>query len=121
MIWRRCTLWRSTRPADEGLRPGDTGVLGCDSADCDEKVFDDPDRLDVRRDPNLHVGFGDPGPRFCLATDDTRLQIVILFKEPFRRLPGITAGSERVRLRSIAVDSTEHLVRSFTPVAGHAP
>ena len=41
---------------------GDKVVLFYGAANRDPRVFDDPERFDVRRDPNPHVGFGGPGP-----------------------------------------------------------
>jgi cytochrome P450 len=35
-------------------------VLFYGAANRDPRQFDDPERFDVRRDPNAHVGFGGP-------------------------------------------------------------
>lgn len=84
------------------------------SANRDEDVFDDPDRLNVTRDPNPHMAFG-KGPHFCLGTPLARIegQIVlnallsryssIELAEPLDSIPWInslvTRGPTRMPLR----------------------
>jgi cytochrome P450 len=71
------------------LGAGDEVVLFYSSANRDESVFDAPDRFDITRSPNPHVGFGGGGPHFCLGTSLARQEISVLFRELFDRLPGI--------------------------------
>ncbi|GAA3805151.1 methyl-branched lipid omega-hydroxylase Cyp124 [Sphaerisporangium flaviroseum] len=73
------------------LAPGDKVVLFYGSANRDEDVFEDPDRYDITRKPNPHVGFGGPGPHFCLGANLARQEIKIMYRELFTRLPGIRA------------------------------
>ena len=83
------------------------------------EVFDDPERFDVRRDPNPHVGFGGPGPHFCLGAHLARREVGVVFRQLLSRLPDIELagrpGSPRRRSasRSSAVSSA-YPVR-FTP------
>jgi cytochrome P450 len=76
------------------LAPGDKVVLFYGSANRDEEVFPDPGRYDITRSPNPHVGFGGPGPHFCLGANLARQEIKIMFRELFTRLPGIRATGE---------------------------
>lgn len=55
------------------IREGDKVVLLYASANRDEDVFADPDRLDLRRDPNPHLAFG-WGEHFCLGAKLARLE-----------------------------------------------
>ncbi|MGH3376324.1 MAG: cytochrome P450, partial [Actinoallomurus sp.] len=48
---------------------GDKVLLFYDSANRDETVFTDPNVFDITRSPNPHVGFGGPGPHFCLGAN----------------------------------------------------
>ena len=56
------------------------------SANRDERVFDEPHRFDVGRDPNPHVSFGFGG-HFCLGASLARLEIRVMLDEVLHRLP----------------------------------
>lgn len=71
------------------LKEGDRILMLYASANRDERVFDDPDSLDLRRDPNPHLGFG-IGPHFCLGANLARMEIKTVFQELLTRLPDIT-------------------------------
>ena len=88
---------------------GDKVVLWYNSANRDEAVFADPYRFDVGRHPNDHVGFGGPGPHFCLGAHLARREITVMFRELFRRLPDIHAVGEPDRLRSNFINGIKHL------------
>jgi cytochrome P450 len=76
------------------MRAGDDVVLYYTSANRDETVFADPDRFDITRRPNPHVGFGGGGPHFCLGTSLARQEMTVLFRELLTRLPGIRSVGE---------------------------
>ena len=65
--FRRTATADGVRLREHEFRAGDKLVLWYSSANRDEAVFDDPEQFDVTRDPNPHVGFGGPGPHFCLG------------------------------------------------------
>ncbi|MBV8981393.1 MAG: cytochrome P450, partial [Acidimicrobiia bacterium] len=85
------------------------------SANRDEDVFDDPFRFDVLRNPNPHVGFGGPGPHFCLGAHLARREITVMFRELFRRIPDIEVSGEPSRLLSGFINGIKHLPVTFTP------
>jgi cytochrome P450 len=64
------------------------------AANRDEDVFADPDAFDITRSPNPHVGFGGPGPHLCLGANLARMELKIMFRELFTRLPEIRAIGE---------------------------
>lgn len=68
------------------MRAGDEVLLMYASGNRDERVFADPDRFDVTRSPNNHIGFGF-GTHFCLGSSLARIEIRIMFEELIRRLP----------------------------------
>lgn len=68
------------------MKAGDEVLLMYASGNRDERVFADPDRFDVTRSPNNHIGFGF-GTHFCLGSSLARIEIRIMFEELIRRLP----------------------------------
>ncbi len=70
---------------------GDKVVLFYESANRDEAAFEAPNTFDVTRDPNPHVGFGGPGPHFCIGAHLARRQLTVLFKELLTRVPTLVA------------------------------
>ena len=85
------------------------------SANRDDAVFTDPDRFDVRRDPNPHVGFGGPGPHFCLGAHLARREIAVMVRELYTRLPDLDLIGEPVQLRSSFINGIKSLPVGFTP------
>jgi cytochrome P450 len=61
-------------------------VLG--SANRDERHFEDPDVLDLARDPNRHLAFGRGGVHHCLGAPLARMEGQIAMTALLRRFPG---------------------------------
>ena len=72
---------------------GDEVMLVWGSANHDERVFDDPERFDVRRNPKRHVALGQ-GAHFCMGAHLARLEGRIAFEELLARFPGYALASE---------------------------
>ena len=70
------------------------------SANWDEEVFDAPERFDILRSPNPHLGFGGSGAHFCLGANLARLEIELVFNAIADQMPGIRKAAEPQRLRS---------------------
>ncbi len=109
VVFMRRTATRDTVVGGHQYHDGDKCILFYNSANRDEAVFPDPYRFDVRRDPNFHVGFGGPGPHFCLGAHLARREITVMFRELFKRLPNIRITSEPDRLRSGFINGIKHL------------
>jgi cytochrome P450 len=80
----------ATKDAELGgcpIHEGDKVVMWYVSTNRDEETFDDPDRFDVRREPNEHQAFGAGGRHFCLGTALARLELNILLEETLKRFP----------------------------------
>lgn len=114
------TYMRRTALCDttiEGVKisEGEMVAMNYLSANRDESVFDDPLAFDVRRDPNPHVGFGGPGPHFCLGAHLARRQIKVMYRELLARLGDIEALGEPELLSSAFIHGIKHLHAVFTP------
>lgn len=93
---------------------GDKVVLWYPSANRDEAVFDAPDRFDVGRTPNPHLGFG-IGEHFCLGSHLAKLEMRILFEELLRQMPDVELAAPPRRLRSNFIHGIKELQIRFTP------
>jgi cytochrome P450 len=80
----------------EGVRM----ILG--AANRDPEVFEEPDRLDITREPNPHVAFG-LGIHFCLGAQLARLEGQIALPALVRRFPQMRLAADEVRWRPAAV------------------
>jgi cytochrome P450 len=72
---------------------GEEVALLFGSAHRDATTFARPDELDLRREPNPHLGFG-AGIHYCLGAPLARLELGILFTELLRRLPDMALVEE---------------------------
>ena len=90
------TLGSVTIPRGEWV----IAVLG--SANRDESVFKDPGTLDLARDPNPHVAFGQ-GRHFCLGASLARMEAQVALTTLFARFPGLclTQPAESLRWRKL--------------------
>ena len=100
VIHFRRTATDDTVVGGQEIKAGDKVVMFYNSANRDERAFDDPYRFDVLRTPNEHVGFGAGGPHFCLGANLARREIKVMFEELFRRLPDIEITGEPDYLQS---------------------
>ena len=74
------------------FREGDKAVLFYWAANRDETMFAEPDRFDITRSPNPHVGFGGAGPHFCLGAHLARREITAVLRELLSRVPHARGG-----------------------------
>jgi cytochrome P450 len=114
--------FRRTATCDTVLRgqpilAGQKVVMWYCSGNRDEDVFEAPHRFDLRRAPNDHVGFGGPGPHYCLGAHLARREITVMFREILRRLPDLQIVGEPDRLASFFIHGIKHMRCEFTPRA----
>ena len=109
------TATRDTEIRGQKVREGDKVLLLYEAANRDERVFRDPDRFDVTRNPNDHVAFGGYGAHFCLGASLARLELRIMFEELLAALPDIElAGEPKLRPSNFIV-GIDHMPVVFTP------
>ncbi|GAA0365106.1 methyl-branched lipid omega-hydroxylase Cyp124 [Microbispora corallina] len=109
VIQFRRTVTRDHTMNGQDYRRGDKVLLFYTSANRDEAVFDDPDVFDITRSPNPHVGFGGPGPHYCLGAHLARREITVMFRELFTRMPEIRSEGEPSYLLSNFINGVKHL------------
>jgi cytochrome P450 len=120
VTFMRRTVTHDLTLSGHDFAEGDRLVLFYGAANRDPRVFDDPETFDVRRDPNNHVGFGGPGPHFCLGAHLARRELAVAFRQLLTRLPDIEVAGEPVPLQSIGiplVGGIKQLPVRFTPSA----
>jgi cytochrome P450 len=113
VIWMRRTVTRDAVMNGNAYRQGDKAVLFYQAANRDETIFEDPERFDITRSPNPHVGFGSAGPHFCLGAHLARREITAMLRELFTRVPDIRAASEPDYLLSSFINGIKHLPCEF--------
>jgi cytochrome P450 len=86
-VYKRRTLTREVLLHGQRLLPGDKITSWEMSANRDERVFREPFRFDVARDPNPHLAFGQ-GVHYCLGAHLARLEIRVMFEELISRFAG---------------------------------
>jgi cytochrome P450 len=68
------------------------------SANRDERQFDQPETLDIEREPNRHLSFGQ-GVHFCLGASLARLEGQIAISTLLRRAPDLRLAVSTQHLR----------------------
>jgi cytochrome P450 len=81
------------------ISAGDKVAMLYTSANRDEEVFADPQRFDIRREPNPHLSFG-IAEHFCLGAHLARLEGRVFFEELLTTFPSVELVGEPVRVRS---------------------
>jgi len=111
--------FRRTATADTELhgtpiKEGDKVVMWYVSSNRDETRYDDPDRFDVRRNPE-HQAFGAGGRHFCLGTALARLELQILLDETLKRYPAMELAGEPTRVESPFLNQLKTLPVRLSP------
>lgn len=108
-LYFRRTATQDYQMHGKTIREGDKVLLWWASANRDEAVFDDPYRVDLRRNPKLHMSFGQGGPHVCLGMWLARLEVRVLFEELAKRITAIEATGPHRFLRSNFVGGIKEL------------
>ncbi|HEX5064633.1 MAG TPA: cytochrome P450 [Myxococcota bacterium] len=77
---------------------GSLVLVSIGAANHDPATFEEPDQLDLARDPNPHLAFGF-GTHFCLGAPLARLEALLAFEALTRRFPGLTLVDDAPQYR----------------------
>jgi cytochrome P450 len=91
------------------LRGGDKVLMFYWAGNRDPREFAEPEVFNVLRSPNPHIGFGGPGPHFCLGAHLARREITVMLRELLTRVPDLHSTADPVRLRSMFINGIKHL------------
>ncbi|MDU8927999.1 cytochrome P450 [Alisedimentitalea sp. MJ-SS2] len=114
-LYFRRTATRDFEMHDQRVKEGDKVLLWWASGNRDERVLDDPFRVNLMRQPNPHVSFGQGGPHVCLGMHLARLEIRVLFQELVKRVSKIEPAGPHKFLRSNFVGGIKELPVTMTP------
>jgi cytochrome P450 len=99
------------------INAGEKVVMFYGAANRDQSLWDDPDRLDLGRNPNPHLAFGGGGAHMCLGAHFARMEAASLLKEVVTRLDDLERAGPVERLHSTFIAGPRVLPLRFRPAA----
>ena len=114
IIYMRRNLTEDLELGGVPMKAGDKVSMWYNSANRDERKFDNPWLFDVTRSPNPQIGYGAGGAHFCLGANLARREIRVLFGELNRQIPDVVATEEPAILRSAFVHGIKRLPISWS-------
>ncbi|HTU94478.1 MAG TPA: cytochrome P450 [Solirubrobacteraceae bacterium] len=103
--------------AGQQIREGDKVVMWYVSSNRDTSRYEDPDRFDVRRNPE-HQAFGAGGRHFCLGTALARLELRIMLAETLARYPEMELAGRTTFVESGFINQLKTLPVTLGPRRG---
>jgi cholest-4-en-3-one 26-monooxygenase len=108
------TVFQRTAKADtvvggQEIKKGERLGLFYRSANFDEDVFESPEKFNIMRDPNPHLGFGGTGAHYCIGVNLARMEIDLIFNAIADAMPDITKAGDPERLRSGWINGIKRL------------
>ena len=108
------TATQDAELAGTQIHEGDKVVMWYASSNRDETRFEDPDRFDVRRNPE-HQAFGAGGRHFCLGAALARLELRVLFEETLARYPEMELAGRPAYVESAFINQLKTLPVALGP------
>ena len=115
MVAFQRTATADTEVGGQEITKGQRVGLFYASANRDEEVFTDPDRFDVGREHNPHVGFGGGGAHYCIGANLARMEINLIFEAIADLAPDITSLGPPKRLRMGWLNGVKELPVRYAP------
>jgi cholest-4-en-3-one 26-monooxygenase len=111
-VFQRTALSDTTLGGQQ-VKAGQRVGLFYRSANFDEDVFDEPERFDIMRSPNPHLGFGGTGTHYCLGVNLAKLEMDLMFNAIADGMPDIKLAGPPQRLRSGWLNGMKSLPVSY--------
>ncbi len=108
-LYFRRTATRDFEYHGKQVKAGQKVLYWFASGNRDETAFEEPLRVNLARNPNRHVSFGQGGPHVCLGMWLARLEVRVLFEELAKRITRIEPAGELKFLRSNFVGGIKQL------------
>ncbi|MCC6174252.1 MAG: cytochrome P450 [Chloroflexi bacterium] len=102
------TAWADVDLEGHQIKQGDRVHMFYGSANHDEALFVEPERLDVTRNPNPHLVFG-MGIHFCIGAPLARLEFVETLTALIERRPDLELDGPPVRRSGTVPRAFDHL------------
>jgi cholest-4-en-3-one 26-monooxygenase len=102
------TATKDTELGGQHIRKGDRVGMFYSSANFDPDAFDEPEKFNILREDNPHVGFGGTGSHYCIGANLARLEIDLIFNAIAEIMPNIREISPPDRLRSSWLNGIKH-------------
>ncbi|MDQ6836259.1 MAG: cytochrome P450 [Actinomycetota bacterium] len=116
----RRTATCDTELAGQRIGEGEKVVMWYVSSGRDETRYEDPDRFDVRRNPE-HQAFGAGGRHFCLGTALARLELRVMLEETLARYPEMAVAGGPTYVESGFISQLKSLPVALGPRRQTAP
>jgi len=114
IVFQRTALEDTTLGGVEVKRGQRVGIC-YSAANFDPEVFDEPERFDIARDPNPHLGFGGGGPHYCLGANLAKMEINLMFNAIADHMPSVAPAGPARRLRSAWINGIKELPVRYAP------
>ena len=110
----RRTATCDTELAGQPIKEGEKVVMWYAASGRDERLYEDPDRFDVTRNPE-HQAFGAGGRHFCLGTALARLELKVMFEETLARFPAMEVDGPQTVVESAFINQLKTLPVKLAP------
>jgi cholest-4-en-3-one 26-monooxygenase len=101
------------------IKQGEKVVMWYPSSNRDETRYEDPDRFDVRRNPD-HQAFGAGGRHYCLGAALARLELRILLEETLARYPKMALDGKPTWVESAFLNQLKTLPVRLSRTGGES-
>jgi cytochrome P450 len=105
----RRTATRDVELHGKTIKAGDKVLYWFVSGNRDDEAFAEPNRVNILRQNNRHLGFGQGGPHVCLGMWLARLELRVLMQEFVKRVKSVEQTGPHAFVRSNFVGGIKRL------------